>query len=203
MPTPCLRSRTVLPNGNIQIVVLTVQASTRNFARSTPVPNPDGGTTGGGTTGGGTPDPETAPPTQDPAPAVRPPTTKLTAVTGRVVRFACPRAQQRTGVVVGRARACFRLVLSARLIRVDTGAGVGTQPVRFASGPRTIGFATTTAAGVATLTRPVVVPVAKRRSLATAKAWIRSQFFSVIATHQLKGTALAVAPPAKAAIRHP
>ena len=56
-PNPCMSTRTVLPSGDVKIVVLTTHASTWNVGVAAPVVVPPadtgGGSTGGGSTGGG------------------------------------------------------------------------------------------------------------------------------------------------------
>lgn len=221
VPTPCERSRTTLAGGDLQIQVLTMRASQWVFGRGTPAPAPildadgDGlldandcapadatrpNRTGTDANCDGAVDATTPPPTQnnDPVTTTPPAATRFASASTRLLRYRCPRGQVRNGVRAGSKTWCFRLVVAARLVRVDTGAALSGHTVRVTRkvGARTlpVGTGRTNARGDFALSRPVVVPRPSRRTLAIATRWLAREYARAVVAHAVAGTQFSAAP---------
>jgi hypothetical protein len=181
VPSPCVRSRKIVEGGDLQIVVLTMQASAWQFARLQKQDETD--------------DP---PPTdEDPPPATKV-ATRLAAVSSRVVRYRCPRALQRQGVRFKGVSWCFRSVTRGAVVRTDTGARLGSQRLtafRIVGTRRVlVGRATSSAAGAGVIRAQIVVPLAHRKSMVAANRWLGVQYQRVQVRHAA-GTGFVSAKP--------
>jgi hypothetical protein len=144
----------------------------------------------------------TPPLSAEPEPQVEPPAAavaaRLAGTSARVVRARCSRAQQRTGVRDGARRWCYRIVVRSVLRRVDTGAVIAGQRVsvhRVVAGRAVlVQRVNTSAAGVASVSRAIVVPVRHRASVAAAQRWLAQQFRTTRVSHVGSGSVTSARP---------
>ncbi|MCB0878112.1 MAG: hypothetical protein KDC46_03940, partial [Thermoleophilia bacterium] len=145
VPSPCERSRVTLGDGDLQITVLTVQASDWSFGKDNATPTIPDPTTN--------PD-ETRPPVKpaDPLPTDPQPEStaaNLSDVSSSLERYRCSKS---IGVKVGRAYWCLRIKVRARLVDAsDSTAAIAGQQlvVSYRAGTKTkvLGRPTTGATG--------------------------------------------------------
>lgn len=186
VPSPCERSRVTLGDGDLQITVLTVQASDWSFGKDDTVPTIPDPTTN--------PD-ETRPPVKpaDPLPTDPQPEStaaKLSDVSSSLERYRCSKS---IGVKVGRAYWCLRIKVRARLVDAsDSTAAIAGQQlvVSYRAGTKTkvLGRPTTGATGWVQQRGKLTLPKAQRRSFTVATAYVLRTYRTVKVAHVASGT---------------